>query len=39
MTEGASLFLSRELPEIIKIKENKELELTRENIPTYKLNM
>lgn len=39
MTEGMALFLSRDLPQIIKIKEDKSLELIRENIPTYKFNM
>lgn len=39
MTEGISLFLSRELPQVIKIKEDNTLELIRENIPTYKFNM
>ena len=39
MTEGISLFLSRDLPMIIKIKEDKKIEIIRKNIPTYKLNM
>ena len=39
MTEGISLFLSRELPAVIKIDENKNIKLIRENIPTYLLNM
>lgn len=39
MTEGISLFLSRELPAVIKIDENKNINLIRENIPTYLLNM
>ena len=39
MTEGISLFLSRDLPYVIKIKENNEIELVRNNLPTYKLNM
>lgn len=39
MTEGISLFLSRELPVVIKIEENKNVKLIRENIPTYLLNM
>lgn len=38
MTEGISLFLSRELPQVIKIKEDKSLELIRDNLPTYLLN-
>ena len=39
MTEGISLFLSRNLPKIIKIKEDKSIEIIREHIPTYKFNM
>lgn len=39
MTEGISLFLSRELPKVVKLKENKSLELVREHIPTYQFNM
>lgn len=39
MTEGISLFLSRDLPEVIKIKEDNNLELVRNNVPTYKFNM
>ena len=39
MTEGISLFLSRELPAVIKIDENKNINLIRENVPTYLLNM
>lgn len=38
MTEGISLFLSRDLPYVLKITEDKELKLIRENLPTYKLN-
>ena len=38
MTEGISLFLSRDLPAVLKIKENNEIEVARENMPTYKLN-
>ena len=38
MTEGISLFLSRELPQVIKIKEDESLELVRDNLPTYLLN-
>ena len=38
MTEGISLFLSRELPAVIKINENNKLELVRDNLPTYKFN-
>ena len=39
MTEGISLFLSRDLPAVLKIKENKEIEVARENLPTYKFNL
>lgn len=39
MTEGISLFLSRELPQVIKITEDNKLELIRDNIQTYKFNM
>lgn len=39
MTEGIALFLSRELPSIIKIKEDKTLEIIRDKIETYKFNM
>lgn len=39
MTEGISLFLSRELPKVIKIKEDSVIELVRNGVPTYELNM
>ena len=39
MTEGISLFLSRKLPKVIIVKENREIESVREHIDTYKLNM
>lgn len=39
MTEGISLFLSRELPKVVKIREDKTVELVREHIPTYQFNM
>ncbi len=39
MTEGISLFLSRELPKVVKIKETKDIEFVRDNIETYTLNM
>lgn len=39
MTEGISLFLSRNLPKVIKLKKNNELELVRDWIATYPLNM
>ncbi len=38
MTEGIALFLSRDLPSVLKIKENGEIELLRDNLPTYKFN-
>ena len=38
VTEGISLFLSRKLPAVLKIKNNK-IELIRNNLDTYKLNM
>ena len=38
MTEGISLFLSRDLPHVLKYMENEEIKLVRNNIPTYKLN-
>lgn len=38
MTEGISLFLSRDLPGVIKITEDKEIKRIRNNLPTYKLN-
>lgn len=38
MTEGISLFLSRDLPYVFKITEDKKLQLVRGNLPTYKLN-
>ena len=38
MTEGISLFLSRDLPVVLKI-ENNNIEVARENLPTYKFNM
>jgi len=37
-TEGISLFLSRELPSVLKIKENNQIEIVRKNLPTYKFN-
>ena len=39
MTEGIALFLSRDLPCIIKVRENRTIEVARENLPTYQLNM
>lgn len=38
-TEGISLFLSRELPKILILNEEKELIEYRNNYPIYKLNM
>ena len=37
VTEGISLFLSRDLPTVLKIIDNK-VETARESLPTYKLN-
>ena len=39
MTEGISLFLSRDLPSVLKINENGKIEKVRDNLPTYKFNM
>ena len=39
MTEGISLFLSRNLPKIVKIKDDDTIELIRKNVSTYKFNM
>lgn len=39
VTEGISLFLSRDLPDVLKIKENNEIEVARQNMPTYKFNL
>ncbi len=39
MTESIALFLSRDLPKVIKLKKNNELELVREDISTYPFNM
>lgn len=39
MTEGISLFLSRQLPKVIKITENNNIEIVREHLDTYILNM
>ena len=38
MTEGISLFLSRDLPKVVFVKDGK-IEIVRNNIHTYKLNM
>lgn len=38
MTEGISLFLSRDLPKVVLVEKNK-YKIVRDNIPTYKLNM
>ena len=38
MTEGISLFLSRDLPKIIKVNEDDTIELIRDSKPIYKLN-
>ena len=39
MTEGISLFLSRDLPAVLKINEDRTIDLVRDNKPTYLLNM
>ena len=39
MTEGISLFLSRNLPKIVKIKDDDMIELIRKDVSTYKFNM
>lgn len=39
MTEGISLFLSRQLPKVIKITESGSIETVREHLDTYKINM
>lgn len=38
-TEGISLFLSRDLPAVLKINEDRTINLVRDNKPTYLLNM
>lgn len=38
MTEGISLFLSRDLPKVVLVEKNK-YKIVRDNIPTYELNM
>ena len=39
MTEGISLFLSRNLPYVFKITKNNNIKMVRKNLPTYKFNM
>lgn len=39
MTEGISLFLSRNLPQVLKINEDGRIELLRKDLETYKFNM
>ena len=39
MTEGISLFLSRDLPGVLKITEDDKIELVRKNTPIYSLNI
>ena len=39
MTEGISLFLSRDLPCVLKINDKNEIEVVRKNLQTYKFNM
>ena len=38
-TEGIALFLSRDLPQVLKINKSAKIEVVRKNLPTYKLNM
>lgn len=38
MTEGIALFLSRELPKVLKLQED-GFELARDNLQTYEFNM
>ena len=38
MTEGISLFLSRDLPKVVFVQ-NGNYEIVRKNFKTYKLNM
>ena len=38
VTEGISLFLSRDLPSVFLLKENNEFIRLRDNIPTYRFN-
>ena len=38
MTEGISLFLSRDLPSVVWVKESGETKLLRDSLPTWKMN-
>ena len=38
MTEGISLFLSRDLPAVVWMKENGEMQLLRQAQPVWELN-
>ena len=38
MTEGIALFLSRELPKVLRLQED-GFELARDNLQTYEFNM
>ena len=38
MTEGISLFLSRELPRVCLVEPNGQTRLVRDALPTYPLN-
>lgn len=38
MTEGASLFLSRDLPAVVFVHEDGRFELVRDHLPTYPIN-
>ena len=39
MTEGMSLFLSRDLPQVLKIDENDEIKTLRKITPIYQYNV
>ena len=39
MTEGISLFLSRDLPQVLINDENNNIRVVRNITPTYKFNM
>jgi diaminopimelate decarboxylase len=38
MTEGISLFLSRDLPSVVLVKADGTAQLVRQQVPTYPLN-
>ena len=39
MTEGISLFLSRDLPQVLKIDENDDIKIVRKITPIYQYNI